>query len=485
MMKTRRINILNIFVLIMLMFVSKVMCDISFIIDKGYIYVSMLSFAFVIYQLIVLKRCFDVDIISTISIFVILLHVFNFGNFYLKTFGKEEFYIFFKDWFADDLFNKVKVGFWAICIIQALFSGICIYLSKGERAFVDYRRFEGRSDSEKRKAIQFCGLVMFILSFPCRVYWDVNQIVLGQVSGYVGGFSQVGLIDDIAFLFAPSLICLMYAKKKNKKFCLRVFLFYVLYTTVVMTLSGARRAYITSLIAVFVFYYESFLKNSDGNAGKKKHGVLFYFTIVIIAMILLNFLTIVRDYRHSVMLMNTGMAGQWSDLFSLDFIWDVFGEFGLTGIPLYYAHQYFITEIPCYYGLNLLLSIVFILPIGWMFNYTFVTTRLMDQIHFNGLYMNTGLGSSILCELYGDFGRITPLFAVIAGYVLASFCTTNSKGNDDTSIKMVTRYCLSIVIINYVRGSTSEVFRNGGYVIIFIYMLTMLYFSINKQSLTK
>ena len=480
MFEIRRSDFFNIVLVIVMLLFNNTVFLMDIVVNNSYYYLTVLSFVTLVYQLVSLRKKYNIKLINTLSFFLVLSHVFNFGNFYLKAFSKEQYYIFFSDWFTGDIQGKAKTGFWALAMIQALYTGICLYLSRGDFAYSDFRMCWDKDEESINKAIHFAGLVMLVISLPCRLYWDINQVLLGQASnGYIGGFSQSGLIDDIAVLFAPALICIMYATRKEKRKCKIIFLNYMIYTVIIMTLSGARRAYITSLLAMFVFYYETFMNTQD---KERKRGVLSFILIVLIGIITLNFMTLIRDFRHSGLSFANILTDHLADLLSLDFFWNIFGEFGLTGIPLYYAHQIFPTEVPFYYGMNAVMSIVFILPIGWLLKYKFATTRLMEQIHSHGIYTHTGLGSSLLCELYSDFGYLTPLFAIMTGYFIASFGATNGGINGTSNVKLVMRYCLSIVIINYARGSTSEIFRNGGYVIIAVYCLVNIYFSLNKNN---
>ena len=161
-------------------------------------------------------------------------------------------------------------------------------------------------------------------------------------------------------------------------------------------------------------------------------------------------------------------------LFSLDFVWSALGEFGITGIPAYYAVKIFPTFESFKYGSNLLMSILFVLPIGWMgFNYIFSTTLLNNKIHELGVYTHTGLGGSIIVELFIDFGWLSLLFSIIIGYFLCKIIYVEKESiSGHYSFKEVLSLCLIGEVINLVRGSSTEFFRNAGlFFIIFILFL--------------
>ena len=209
----------NIIIVFALLLFSLVWGQDHVVIEKSYVFVTALSAFTLLFSLWQLRKM-SVNIISFSSFFLILLHVFTFGYYYLKAFGKEQFYIY-ADWFSSDLEIKCEIGLFAICAIEAIFTGMLISLhNEKSKKKKDYK-FAQSLDEERKKGIVFtAGIILFLLTFPCRLYIDYISIVTTRINGEYAGFSGiVGVIDDLQTLFIPSLLCLMFGKRDNKKFC--------------------------------------------------------------------------------------------------------------------------------------------------------------------------------------------------------------------------------------------------------------------------
>ena len=219
---------INILIIIAILVFSIVWGNSNSVVENSYTYVTVLSAFTLIISLVQLRKI-DVNILSFSGVFLILLHVFTLGYYYLKSFGKEDFYIY-SDWFSTDIAVKGQIGLFAVCAIEALFTGMYLRLygekTRGRR---DYR-FAETIDSERKKRIVYtAGLVLFIITLPCRLYIDYTSIITTRVNGEYAGFTGiVGIVDDIQTLFIPALICLLYGKRENKRFCRTVILIYII-----------------------------------------------------------------------------------------------------------------------------------------------------------------------------------------------------------------------------------------------------------------
>ena len=404
----------------------------------------------------------NIPILSFTGVFLILLHIFCLGNYYIKAFGKEEYYLF-GDWFRTDIDLKVSTGLFALCVIEAIFIGMLFYIEHEKDSLNnDFRFFKRFNDGQKKNIIIITGYILLAITLPCRLYADYKNILTSSINGEYAGFTGfVGVVDDIQTLFIPALICFLYGKRENKRLCRTIIIIYLFLCIIVMAASGSRRYYITAIIAVFLFYY-----NTKGSAKRKSNP----FTIICIgvsSVLILNLMTMIRSYRHTALGIGYLLKNHADDLFSLDFLWESFTEFGLTGNVIYYAQKHFPSQVRFQLGYTYIASLIYILPIGW-----FVSLRASIG---SVLYSITGaaVGGSIVADLYGNWGWFSVVPALVLGYIIAKICYTNNMANK-ASIKGVVCYAAGYEMLNYVRASTSEIVRYTAYTIIAIYFISQL-----------
>lgn len=465
-------NFINWCVLLFLVVFSVSIKNNSWNIEKWTICICILSFFLLLCQIITLKY-YGIGIINIITFFFIFNHIFNFGYYYIHLFKKDEFLILFTNWFAKNFDVKVNAALFSICAIQAIFCGVIRYIYLQKDVYVwDYKISIGIENDLKQEIVFGIGILLLIVSMPCKLYWDFQQVMLSTISAeYAGGFSQSGLVDDIQVLFTPALICLISGKKNNKKkFAQIVMILYMVYSVVIMTMSGARRAYITGILALFVFYNDFF-----SSENRHKYKFLKNIMILIMMIICLNFLTLIRDSRHSALGIGAIFAGNFRDLFSIDFIWETLAEFGITGSVIYFSVYFVPTFFKYMYGSMYLASMVYILPVGWLIK----LSNASGGVIINNLAQShkmtiSSVGGSVLGDLYINWGWLSLVAAVILGYLMGKITYISKKDSDGINLKNIIAYSTGIVILNYARSSTSEILRPLFLIFISIYILFLL-----------
>ena len=454
---------INILILLVLVAIAKLYVN-SANFGHAHILFSVISVIMLANQLIQLKRR-NISITSFFSVFLILSYVFNFGYIYLKLFGQTDFLILYRDWFNSDLQAKYN-GYWfALCAIQATFSGIIININKKQNNNIqEYRTFRKLPPETKKQILFWVGIVLLLISLPCRLIWDINQVKLSTISAeYVGGYSATGIIDDLQILFTPALICLMCGKKvRSQKFARIVILLYIVYAMLIMGASGARRAHVTNLLVMVIFYMAHY-------SPKRKYGLKGFFLCAGI-IVVLNILTLIRENRHSSLGIMQMISENFEVLFSLDVIWEVFAEFGITGTVTYFTQRYFPLNISYQYGLSYLASFIYILPIGWLVKLNSSPAAMFNAYGQSIGEIRSGLGGSYIGDLYANWGWWSLLFAIPLGYLIGEFGYIDDRNK--TSIRTVVNYCMSFVFLNYVRASIGELMRAGAYIVLAIYIIS-------------
>lgn len=397
-------------------------------------------------------KCLGIPIISVTSVFIILSHVFNLGYYYLKLFEKEDFFLF-GDWFKYDLDTKVNSGMFSIIAVHCVVMGIVIAQDWNMQKSV-YTTYEmDESNEAEIIAIRNVGIVLLFITLPCRLYWDYLMIRQSFISGgYVGGVESSGLVGDIQTLFVPAFLCYLYSLKNKKSFKLWVFS-YVGICIVVMMLSGSRRYYVTGIIIIAIFYLKEYKANKKKNFFK-------YLLIAYGGIILLNLMTYIRNSR----LASSNDAFSISLLFSLDFLWETFSEFGITGNVSYYACKYFPSLSKFLFGQTYLGAIVYILPIGWLISLKASVGSIIYALSHNAV------GGSYIGDLFANWGWFSIPFAILTGLLIGSICNEVDERSDIKSV--VLKYAVGYFVINYVRSSTLEILRGSVYTII---LITVLY----------
>ena len=462
------INLIILFALIMATFFIK---DCKWDTEIWTLFICVCSGMTLLFQIVSLSH-YGTGIINVLTFFFVLNHIFNFGYYYVHLFNKDEFLILFTNWFSQNFDTKIEAALFSICAIQAMFCGVLIYVYQHKNCSTfDYKISAGLGNQLREKIIFYVGLVMLIISMPCKLYWDIQQIILSSInSEYAGGFSASGLIDDIQVLFIPSLICLISGKKRNKKrFGKVIMLLYLIYSVTVMTMSGARRAYVTGILALFIFYYSFF------NEGKKKHRIIKNVLLIVVAIVCLNFLTLIRDSRHSALGINAIFSGNLSEFLSVDFLWETLAEFGSTGSVIYFS-VYFVPQFLNYmYGSMYLSSFIYIFPIGWLIKLNNASGGVViNQLAQSRRMTISSVGGSVLGDLFVNWGWFSIIAAVVLGYLIGKIGYISKQDSKDINLRNVMVYSVGIVILNYSRSSTSEILRPIAFIMVGIYFLFFL-----------
>lgn len=405
-------------------------------------------------------RKHNIGLFSIIFVFVVLCHVFFLGNFYLKAFGQEEFYVY-NDWLSNDPQLKIEAGLFSLLTIHALFMGIIIALDKySDNTRREYKFALGLNESDKSKVILRTGFLLLLIGMPFHLILDISRIRYSAIANMYTGFEgSVGLADDLYVFLVPAIICLLFGKRNNKRICNFVLWIYLIWTLIVMAASGARREYATGIIAVVLCYYSIFQNNR--HKGHFVRNII----IVLLGIILLNFLTMIREYRHTQLGISYLLTEHIEDLFSLNFLGETIAEFSLTGSPIYFSIKYFPSTIPYQYGFTYIASTIYILPIGWLVS--------LNSSIGSMLYSLTGwaAGGSLAADLYANWGWVSTIFAVIIGFIVGRFCDTRSDNVDTLTLSSVAAFSLGYIFLTYPRASTSEVMRHGAYIILMMYFL--------------
>lgn len=391
-------------------------------------------------------------------IFIALSHLFLFGQIYLIAFG-----------YGDDIFYNVimkypstlifDAGLFSICYVQAIFIGFMYAPKRKDNS----KLFLNNVNAVLMKRLMYkAGTILLVLSAPFKLYVDIVNVILTQSSSsYREVVSLSGISTDLAVLFVPSFIFIISSECLGKKTNKYLLLIPVLYMVVIMILTGDRRYYVTGIIAIMLCYLRIYTPKIQLKDTVKYS---------IIVAILLNLLAVIRTIRlTSLTTVGNFLTQYWKDLFKYNPLFEILSEFGSTALTVAFPIKLIPSYIPYQLGFSFYGTIPSLLPIGWLFGDYFnkvSIARLLNPIE------GYPVGGSLTGDLYANFGWWGLLGAIIFGIALSKIFVIHDNKNHNFNIAIY--YSAFYILINLVRASFIEIFRNT-FIVVLVPMFIMYF----------
>lgn len=432
-------------------------------ISKWEIFISINSILLLIYQ-IVLMRIRKIKIIDFRFIFIILTHMFLFGQIYLIALNMESllFYNVIQRYPSTLIF---KASIYGLAYTQFIFSGMVCTINPSKLNSDNDTSIK----SVSKKAMFFTGSVIILLAIPFRLYVDIISIIHTNDSGiYTGSIGFSGISTDVAILLVPGLIFIIFSKKLSRKKTFWFIAAFLVYSLIIMILTGDRRYSVTGIMAIILAYIANY---------EKKIPIKKFFFYVFLLLISLNFLAIIRTIRVSQIVGIFEFFDYYgSDIISLNPIFETLNEFGSTVLTIAFPMKHFPSNFSYLRGLSFYGSIPSILPLGPIlgdfFTQVAFTTEVLNQIE------GYPAGGSLPGDLYANFGLVGLPIAFVFGHILNRIFIVrkNSMHQYDLAIY----YSLFFILINLIRATFIEVLRNSIIVFIIPYVIYNIY--INRKT---
>lgn len=414
--------------------------------------ISVLSLGLICLQFKQLKYM-NVKLISAIGAFLVGCNLFSFGEFYVCFAGHEDLLVY-PTWFSTNMVMKYRTGFYMLAAIQLAFAGVLAYFSFAEKSLKTKTYVRELTDTQWIKI----GAIFLLIGLPCRIYWDYLNIRLGSSSNmYSGGASVSGLLDDFQIFFIPGLICFLHGFRSNKAFVLSCMGLVMVMEVLVMASSGNRRLYITSLVGLVFYYYYEY--------PWKQHAKWKIIFLGVLGMVVLNYIELIRKFRFVGLGANFFSAISFTDLFSLNFLWDSLAEFGLTSHAIYYDFLYLTSAADFYYGKTFLTAVIYIAPIGFIINVNKQAASIIERVS------GSAVGGSMINDLFVNWGWYGLMFAPFIGYFIARL---SYRPVERGKINFENMYMFFVfpMVLGYARGDIYEVLRPATYIFILFYICT-------------
>jgi len=386
---------------------------------------------------------YKVKIAEFPTVMISLTYLFMFGRVWLNYLGFDS-NIY---WVLHKLYDPLelqRVGILTVCCTHSLFLGMMCAYRKNNNVQIEKRELEEIDKS----SLYSLGIILLLIGIPCRIISDIRSVLATASSGSFTSISaSTGMIDDLAFLYVPGLICLMETRTNLRKV---IYIILFVYFIIIMSITGDRRYYVSAIVTFGAYIIQ---KGSLRSHKVKPERMLI---IILVATVFLNFLEVVRKIRMGNLTSFFNFITNYGvDVFVLDnVIYDVLVEFGIS----FYSVVSVVSCIPYYfpyqYGMTFLKTIPSVLPVGFLFGNMFSEASPSTYIN---QFLSRPVGATMFGDLYANFGIFCIAGVFVFGIILGNlFRGEKAKRQGYQCMKYYTYY---YILINLVRCSIFEIFR--------------------------
>ncbi|MDB1944457.1 O-antigen polysaccharide polymerase Wzy [Clostridium tertium] len=323
------------------------------------------------------------------------------------------------------------------------------------------------------KKVYRIGIALFIIGGVSKLINDIQIIYFTQSLNSYSAYSEAvssGILDDLAYLMLPGVFFIFFSgciKERSKKLMFIIVLVYLIFF---MILTGSRKIQIFSILSIFLAY--------EFSLEKKRLSISRIVVYTFMAIISLNILIIIRDYRFELESIGPRIVEK---LFSFNLFENIIGEiFAETGITLLSVASIIklVPDImPYQYGLTYLRTLPSFLPIGWIVGDFF---NLASSTYVINTYTRIPVGSSFIGDLYWNWGYVGGgLSAFIFGIIISKLININDKYNIRKGYAMY--FSMFSLLIILVRSELFDVYRPIIILIVFVFIFEQFKIIIRKE----
>lgn len=381
--------------------------------------------------------------------YILLSYVFLFGLLFREYFSLNYSLVWNPIMYFSNA-ELMKSYFFSLIALNCFSIGYFIIKKDSSDKLIDYDKV----DEKKIQQMFLIGLILTVIGGICMVINDLKVInVMKTYNSYIGYkyAMESGILDDIAILFLPGLFLLFYSGKIKEKPAKYIFIFTIIYFVIVMMLTGSRKVKLFSIVSLFLGY--NFIPKKH---KKNKKYFLKLILYIFLAFLLFNVLFTIRDNRFEL---SNIIPIFFKNIKEMKFLKDMFGEIfsetGLTLLSIASIMRLVPSVFPYQYGLTFIKTIPSFLPIGWLIGDFFLGASSTNIIN---TYANLPLGSSLIGDLFWNFGMFGGFFAsFIFGILVAALFNLINKNND--RIGMAIYFSIFSQLLMLVRAELFDIFR--------------------------
>lgn len=370
-----------------------------------------------------------------------LLYLFMYGRIWLSYLQLDSniHWVLHKFFMAEDM---RKTSMYVVSSAQMLFLGMMATYEKNE---LNAGVVEANNQQPN---LYNAGLFLLLIGIPCRIYTDIQSVIATSATGSFTSISaSTGLIDDLAYLLIPGLLCIMESKPHIRKLVMYIV---TTYFVIIMAVTGDRRFYVSAILTLFAY-----IRFRGVTIGKKLK-LYQWILLILVGCFFLNFLEVIRKMRSGGLGSILSFVTNYGvDVFVLDdLIIDVLVEFGISFFSVVVVTTGVPDIFPFQYGMTFIKTIPSVLPLGFAFNQMFKEASPSVILNSTTKYP---VGATIIGDAYANFSVFGIAFIFLFGLLLGKIFNINKAS---ISKKYCVHYFTNYyILINIVRCSFFETFR--------------------------
>lgn len=379
---------------------------------------------------------------SLYNIFIIVLSIFHFGEFWLDFFNvpvdTSNGHDIFAIYDTHNVLHSLSFSLYSILILNI---GASIILKNADQK--DLEPIVGKKHTVAK--------IIFLLLIPLMLYNDFDRIVLTQTFSYSEAVYMTTFLSRFETSFMVAALILLTRHDKFSKF---TFIYMALRAVVLMVFTGSRIGAILELILMFYAYFKDIKVSYKRLAGL---GIVAY-----VALVLIGYVKATRGFLSISLSEYLAEGGIFSSQLS---------EFGSTmeTLTLAITHDSLVGGLN---GLTYLSAILTIIPFSTRL-FPFIVKYRVAHDFLNPYAPSIGaLGGSFFAEQYMNFGDSGMLLSLLFGVLFAKMQNVISAENDP--FRSVLFISLYYGVLIYSRANMYDFIANLCGIIYFLVLYWML-----------
>lgn len=316
------------------------------------------------------------------------------------------------------------------------------------------------------------GSIITAVTLPIEMYIQITKIFVARSSGYLATFDVEvsGIMGFISTFSLVGVIIMILGSKHHFKRGTLVFGLYSIFYVITM-FSGGRMWQVIKLLLVLYYY----IKTYEIKITKKNLVIL-----LLLGYLGAGFMSAVADFRAYDVQSSDYVLQVITDVFVENPILKIVEEFGGTIYTVGLTIQKIPYDVPFSMGSQFITNFVSVLP-----NINEAIAEINHNSNYVLLLETPTIGGSFVGEMYYSFHYFAVIPAFFIG-ILAQFITNKvekSLANNDYRF-IIYSLMFQYSFISWVRGSSSVLYRNHIFAIVFIYVISSIFIRQKKSNET-
>lgn len=335
-------------------------------------------------------------LISVITFFIILIYLFNFGNFIINLFDTNYIYSSYNFLYNFEYNINIYASLYVFLFLSFLLLGIEIFYEKLKNKLCTIKTKSKITESSNNTLLLIFSILIIITTFPIELYLTINRINIMFSEGYLATYnvSINGYLYVISQLYIVGFMMLILTFKNDKKKCYPIIFFIILYLIISM-FSGHRGKAVINICVLLLICFKSVIKLTPKT-------IIFFIIVGFISLFFISGLSSIRATSTQ------SFTNAIISIFSVrnNPLIKILDEFGFTFFTLDLTIQNNLNHSEYTFGLTYIASLASIFP-----NVGRIIPSLIDFATIFSKYNWPALGGSMIAETFKNFS----FFGVFTG----------------------------------------------------------------------